>query len=132
MKHELLHLLGVMLRLLLLWEGFIATMVLLVVLRELLRVVNACLIISRRVYVPRLQVLRVDLRGFLAVICDLLVVAILKHHVVLVRLHKLKLPETELVVADRQELWLDVFRLLEQVHQDVLRFVERILVIRRA
>ena len=132
MKHELLHLLGVMLRLLLLWEGFIATMVLLVVLRELLRVVNACLIISRRVYVPRLQVLRVDLRGLLAVICDLLVVAILKHHVVLVRLHKLKLPETELVVADRQELWLDVFRLLEQVHQDVLRFVERILVIRRA
>ena len=132
MKHELLHLLGVMLRLLLLWEGFIATMVLLVVLRELLRVVNACLIISRRVYVPRLQVLRVDLRGLLAVICDLLVVAILKHHIVLVRLHKLKLPETELVVADRQELWLDVFRLLEQVHQDVLRFVERILVIRRA
>lgn len=132
MKHELLHLLGVMLWLLLLWEGFIATMVLLVVLRELLRVVNACLIISRRVYVPRLQVLRVNLCGLLAVICDLLVVAILKHHVVLVRLHKLKLPETELVVADRQELWLDVFRLLEQVHQDVLRFVERILVIRRA
>lgn len=132
MKHKLLYLLGVMLRLLLLWEGFIATMVLQVVLRELLRVVNACLIISRRVYVPRLQVLRVDLRGLLAVICDLLVVAILKHHIVLVRLHKLKLPETKLVVADRQELWLDVFRLLEQVHQDVLRFVERILVIRRA
>ena len=132
MKHELLHLLGILLRLLLLWEGFVATMVLLVVLRELLRVVNACLIVSRRVYVPRLQVLRVDLRGLLAVICDLLVVAILKHHVVLVRLHELKLPETELVVADRQELWLDVFRLLEQVHQDVLRFVERILVIRRA
>ena len=84
-----------------------------VLLRELLRVVDAGLVVRRGEDVPGLQVLRVDLRGPLAVIDYLLVVSIFELLNVLVGLHVLELPEAELVVADAQQLWLDIFRLLE-------------------
>ena len=113
MEQELLaRLLQVCRRLLAGLEGH-APLPLDVLLRELLRVVDAGLVVRRGEDVPGLQVLRVDLRGPLAVIDYLLVVSVLELLNVLVGLHVLELPEAELVVADAQQLWLDIFGLLE-------------------
>lgn len=79
----------------------------------MLGVVDACLVVRRGEDVPRLQVLRIDLRRFLAVIDDLLVVTILELNHILVRLHELELPEAELVVAHTQQVRLDILWLLQ-------------------
>ena len=81
---------------------------------------------------PGLEVLWIDLSGLFTVIYNLLIVAILKLLNILVGLDVLELPEAKLVMADAQKLWLDVLWLLEQVHQNMLRFVEGILVAVRA
>ena len=77
---------------------------------------------------PGLEVLWINLSGFFTVVYNLLIVAILKLLNILVGLNVLELPEAKFVMADAQKLWLDVLWLLEQVHQNMLRFVERILV----
>ena len=81
---------------------------------------------------PGLEVLWIDLSGLFTVIYNLLIVAILKLLNILVGLDVLELPEAKLVMADAQKLRFDVLWLLEQVHQNMLRFVEGILVAVRA
>ena len=77
---------------------------------------------------PSFKIRWIDLGGLLTVVDNLLIVTILKLLNVLIRLNVLKLPEAKLMMADAEELWLDVFWLFQQVHQDVLRLVERVLV----
>lgn len=76
------------------------TMIRRVLLAELLRVENARFIVRGRIDMPRFEILRVDLGRLLAVIGNLFVVTIFKHHIVLVGLHELELPEAELVMAN--------------------------------
>ena len=64
---------------------------------------------------PRLHVLWVDLGGLLAMGNDSFVVFVSKLHRLLVGLQVLKLPESEFLVADAQQIRRDVLRVKDHV-----------------
>ena len=61
-------------------------------------------------------------------VCNLFVVPHFEKHIVLVGLHKLKLPESKLVMANAQKARLNIFRLFQKIHQNVFGFVEGFLI----
>ena len=62
---------------------------------------------------PGFKIRWIDLGGLLTVVDNLLIVTILKLLNILIRFNVLKLPEAKLMMADAEELWLDVFWLLQ-------------------